>query len=268
MPRISAVMSVYNEERYLNESVDSILAQTFTDFEFIIVDDGSTDGTAEILSGYDDARVKVITQANQGLIPSLNTAIKQAGGEFLARMDADDISAPERFAKQVDFLRDNPGCGMCGTWYEEIDSTGARSGRKSFPTDDRELRRVLVKYNPFCHASVMMRRDLVEAVGGYDVELSRGGEDYDLWFKLAERAAIANLPEVLIKRRYTSANISTVRERDHISGALVARRRALASGRYPRVYYLYLIRPWFAMMVPAWMRGLIRRWFLVSVKES
>jgi len=124
-PKVTVLMPVYNGERYLNEAVDSILGQTFTDFEFLIIDDASTDKTPEILRSYDDPRIRVVTnEENLGLSKSLNKGLALARGEFIARMDADDVSYPYRLQVQHEFMTQHPGAGVIGSWAEYIDRKG------------------------------------------------------------------------------------------------------------------------------------------------
>src|SRR5258707_849690 len=136
-PRVSVVMSVYNGEKYLGEAVDSILAQTFTDFEFIIIDDGSEDRSPELIEAYVDSRISFLrNEKNVGLTRSLNKGLQVASGEYIARMDCDDVSLPDRFAKQVAFMDANSGVGACGTWALDIDGAGKVIGRRETLTGE------------------------------------------------------------------------------------------------------------------------------------
>jgi glycosyltransferase involved in cell wall biosynthesis len=140
MPRISVVMSVYNGEKYLRQAIESILQQTYTDFEFIIIDDGSTDSSREIIQSYDDKRIRlVINEQNIGLTKSLNKGIRLAKGEFIARMDADDISLPQRFEKQVAYLDSHPEVGVLGTYANIIDHRGKIINNIIFPTEHETI---------------------------------------------------------------------------------------------------------------------------------
>ena len=210
-PRITVALSVYNNAEYLAEALDSILAQTFADFELVIVDDGSTDRSPAIIDRYatTDLRIRVIRQANQGLVASLNHIIAEARGAYIARMDGDDLAMPERFARQVAFLDEHPDHGVIGTQIRTID---ARGRRRSEPPIDHPLSADIIAAalptaSPLCHPSVMMRRDILEAAGGYRPAY-RHCEDYDLWLRLAERTRIANLPERLHLYRYSPSQVS------------------------------------------------------------
>ena len=204
-PKVSVIMSVYNGEKYLQEAIESILNQTFENFEFIIVNDAATDKTKEILECYKekDSRIRIITNTvNIGLTKSLNKIIKRASGVYLARMDADDIALPQRLEKQVDFLRVHPEVGLLGTSSFEINKKGDIINKKKIPVLDSDIRFALIKSNPFFHSSVMMRKAILEKAGGYDknIEIS---QDYELWFRIAKETKMANLDEFLMKRRYT-----------------------------------------------------------------
>lgn len=266
-PKVSVIMAVYNSEKFLKEAIESILNQTFKDFEFIIIDDGSTDRSGEILEDYakKDSRIKVFHQENMGLTKSLNKAIKLAKGEYIARMDADDISMPERLEEQIQFLDQNPQVALLGTGYYEIDTFGKVIKKKRPPTSDTELRRVLIKYNPFFHASVMIRKNALQELRLYDENL-KYAQDYDLWLRISSKFKIANLSDILMMRRYTKKMLSFFQEREQIKCAVIARLRALRCGNYPEWYYLYLLRPCLSFMAPLSIKNPIRKWFLESGK--
>lgn len=200
MPKISVIMSVYNGERHLKEAIDSILKQTYNDFEFIIINDGSTDGTAQIFAEFQDQRLRILHQKNMGLPKSLNKAINLAQGKYIARMDADDIALPQRLEKQVRFLEENPSIAVLGSMCNEIDWRGNVTPCPVYPLTDAEIRKEIVKRNPFIHSSVIMRREIFNIVGLYN-EDCRYSQDYELWFRVIKHFKVANLPEILIMRR-------------------------------------------------------------------
>ncbi|WP_294240133.1 glycosyltransferase [uncultured Sphingomonas sp.] len=228
-PRITVALSVYDNAAYLSAALDSILAQSFGDFELLAVNDGSTDGSAAILDDYAarDSRVRVIHQANQGLIPSLNRIVEAARAPYIARMDGDDIALPERFARQVAFLDAHPDHGVVGTQIRGITPTGAlrQDHVVDHPVDFDRIVEALASDrpgSPLCHPSVMMRRDLVRAVGGYRAAY-RHCEDYDLWLRLAERTRMANLSERLMLYRYSDTQVSHRHVLSQNYGAAIAR---------------------------------------------
>jgi len=210
-PSISVVLPVYNGERYLSQAIDSVLGQTLEDFELIVVNDGSTDATADILRRYDDPRVVVLTQANRGLAASLNRAILEARAPILARMDGDDISEPDRLRQQVEYLHGNPQCVLLGSDVSVIDEEGEHLYRARTLTEDAELRRALADYlNPFFHGSVAMRRSAVVACGLYDERFPRYFEDMLLWMRLGKHGQLANLGAPLYRYRFNSASVSRI----------------------------------------------------------
>jgi glycosyltransferase involved in cell wall biosynthesis len=212
MPKVSVVMSVYNGERFLRQAVESILNQTFTDFEFIVVNDGSTDGTAEILADYAvaDPRLRLITQENRGLIKALNRAIGVARGEYIARMDADDISMTERLAIQVSWLDARPQIAVLGARFDEIDESGRVIRRGNRYVGSTLVERALLQGNTsvFCHGSVMFRRTCFEHVGGYREQFENAAEDYDLWLRMAEHYELDNIAETLYQHRLRLDSVS------------------------------------------------------------
>jgi glycosyltransferase involved in cell wall biosynthesis len=258
VPKVSVLMSVYNGASYLRQSVQSILDQTFLDFEFIIVNDGSTDNTQEILESVSDPRVQVLMQPNTGLTKALNRGLKLCRGEFIARMDADDLSMPERLERQLIFFDKHPEVGMVGTAYFEIDDNGRVLSEKACLLEDNQLRKVLIKYNPFCHTSTMIRKSVLSRVGFYD-ESFPYAQDYELWFRIAKHYKLANLPQFLTKNRIRDDNISFAFESQQLKYAIKARRKEIQSRHYPIYLYYYLLWPLIVMNVPASLRTWIRR---------
>jgi glycosyltransferase involved in cell wall biosynthesis len=207
-PKVTVLMSVYNGKKYLREAIDSILGQTFTDFEFLIIDDGSTDSSADIIRSYSDPRVRFIrNEKNMGLTRSLNKGIRLATGEYIARQDADDISLPERLEKQVRFLDQNKDVGLVGTYFFMINEAGKTICVWNRLPEGIDLKKILLKGNPFGHGSVMFRAECIEKVGPYREEF-KSVQDYDLWLRISEVYDVANIPEPLYKWRFHSKSIS------------------------------------------------------------
>jgi len=208
-PKLSVVMPVHNGERYLREAVESVLNQTFTDFEFIIINDGSTDTTQAILENYPDSRLVVVNREHQGLVASLNQGLTLARGEYVARQDADDISLSTRFATQIDYLDKNPEVVLVTSDYEIIDSKGCLLGRMRREGDPSLVAWYLLFYNHVAgHSLVVFRRDPVVDLGGYSGR-RRHIEDYDLWLRLSNVADIVILPDVLLRWRMHDESISS-----------------------------------------------------------
>ncbi len=253
-------MGVRNAEPWVQAAVESILAQTQQEFEFIVVDDGSTDRTGAILDGFVDPRLKVFHQPRAGLTRSLNRALRLASAPLVARMDADDVALPERFARQLDFLEHHPEVGLLGTGCHEISPSGEVLRTITPPADDGAIRRALIRRNPFIHSSVVMRREALEAAGGYDEGLPVA-QDYDLWVRMSRVTRLANLPEPLVLRRLTPGRVSSARDTDRLRAEVTVKLRALRSGAYPAWCVVYLAKPLLALAVPAGLRGLLRRGF-------
>lgn len=201
MSTVSVLLPVYNCEKFVAEAIDSILTQSFNDFELIIVNDGSTDRSAEIIRSYTDPRIVYIeNDQNAGLVRVLNSGLSMAQGVFIARMDADDISYPGRFEKQVSYLLAHPEIGVVGSAMQEINSEGRDLSSCRFPENHDLIAWALCFRNPIVHPSVMMRREILINNGGYPTELIIP-EDYYLWHLLISKTKFANLPEILIKYR-------------------------------------------------------------------
>jgi glycosyltransferase involved in cell wall biosynthesis len=211
-PVISVVMSVYNGEKHLRESINSILNQSYKDFEFIIINDGSNDGSLEILLEYQarDPRITIVNQNNIGLTRSLNKGIKLATSEYIARQDADDISLPTRLEKQLNYMVNHPEVAVIGCLGDVFNINGIlRTSRD--PRYSREgIKRHLASKNLFMHGSAMMRKSHLAKVGFYR-EFFLHSQDYDLWLRLSQYFDIDILPEHLYKYRVTPDAISVSR---------------------------------------------------------
>lgn len=206
MPKISVVMPVYNAEKYLREAMDSILAQTLGDFEFIIIDDGSTDASAEIVRSYSDARIRFYqNERNMGVAATLNRGLDLATGEYIARMDADDISLPERFAKQAAYLDAHPECAALGC---DMELFGAQIGTFAHAHTAGQLKVDLLFASALGHPTVMMRSTVVGREGLHYDEAYNGIEDYELWVRVAEKYDLGNLPEILLRYRMHAAQVT------------------------------------------------------------
>ena len=199
---VSVILPVYNGSKTIKRAVESILSQTFGDFEFLIINDGSKDDTPEILDSFDDNRIRILHQENRGLVFSLNRGIKNSQGKYIARMDADDIALPDRLQKQVDFMGKNPSVGILGTAVRVVYDDGTKRIRRR-PIDTASIKKNIVRICPFSHSSVMIRKEVFDTVGLYDS--SKDGskqllvEDYDLWVRiLVAGYEMANLSDVLM----------------------------------------------------------------------
>lgn len=207
-PRISVILPVYNGMAYLTAAIDSILAQTFSDFELIMIDDGSTDDSLKILDDYvlKDSRVRVVVRENRGLATTLNDAIDMAQGAWIARMDQDDIALPHRFARQLEWL-DKTGADIVGSWVQRFGTADRRVVR--LHQTDEAIKMEMLFCSPFAHPAVMMRSELVRKLR-YDRAWEKA-EDYDLWVRAAEAGwKMVNVPEVLLMYRMHTAQISTI----------------------------------------------------------
>lgn len=211
IPAISVVMSVYNGGPHLSGAIRSILAQTHGDFEFLILDDGSTDPSRQVIAAHAraDHRIRLIARENRGLVASLNELLDAARAPLIARMDADDLCAPERLARQLAFLRANPGYGIVGTDCDHIGLADELVSRPDVerPISDTALRRNLESGPLLHHPSVMFSRRLVVALGGYRDAFTHA-EDYDLWLRLSAVTCMANLPEKLLSYRVHDQQVS------------------------------------------------------------
>lgn len=207
MPRVSVILPAFNAEAYIKEAIESILGQTFRDFELIVINDCSADGTeAVILSFGDDRLVYVKNEENLGVAATLNRGLALARGEYIARMDADDISLPRRLELQAACLDAHPDIAVLGTNVETFDENGPqRTGWSA--TDPRQMNVDLFFSCGIAHPSVMMRKSVIEELGGYDREFE-GLEDYELWCRVSKGHGVTTLPEVLFRYRVHSGQVT------------------------------------------------------------
>lgn len=250
-------MPVYNNERYVAEAIESILKQTLEDFEFIIVDDGSRDGSGEILERFAarDGRIRLISRGHVGIVMALNEAAAQARGAFIARMDADDISRPTRLSRQVEYLRNNPDCLLVGCRVLLIDPRGAPICEFAQETTHEEIDRAHFELRwPLVHPAIVVRREALLSVGGYRRQYETL-EDYDLFLRLGERGRLANLPDVLLLyRQHLKSMCHAQSERQNAIREAIYReacvRRGIAATKVSA-----------AFIAPRWSRAtLARRW--------
>jgi hypothetical protein len=201
-PLVSVVMVVCNVERFLAEAIESILGQTYTEFEFIIADFGSADNSKSIVSSYaaKDSRIRLHEILPFGLIEARNTACSLARGRYIAMMDADDVAAPNRLELQFAFMQEHPQVGLLGGATEWINASGMPLRLVQFPTEDHEIRLELANRCPFSHPAAMIRSEAFALVGGYRTKFAQA-EDYDLWLRIAEHFKVANLKEVVLLYR-------------------------------------------------------------------
>ncbi len=201
-------MPVYNTEKFIREAIESILHQTFKDFEFLIVNDCSKDSSLDIILSYNDPRIQLINnQKTLGTSGCLNKGLQIALGKYIARQDSDDISLPQRLEKEMNFLENNPEAGLVGTFFIAINEEGEFLQEFRPFTHSKDLKKKLLTKNPFAHGSVMFRRECIEKAGNYREDL-KYFEDVDLWRRISQHFELANIPEPLYKWRLNTGSIS------------------------------------------------------------
>jgi hypothetical protein len=226
-PKVSVVMAVHNGERFVREAVGSVLGQTLSDLELVVVDDGSEDSTPEILREFakGDPRVVVHSQGNQGLARSLNVGFTLARAPLVARLDADDVAVPDRLERQYAFMAVTPAIGVVGGAVDYVNEEGRVFAEGvGYPLTDAEIRHALLSTTPFVHSAVMARKGAVQHVGGYRAQFLEA-EDLDLWLRVADQHAMGNVPETVARYRVHPGQ-ATVRRLELQSLCCVAARLA------------------------------------------
>lgn len=262
MPRVSVLMGVYNCAGTVEKSINSIVAQTFNDWEFIICDDGSEDSTVAIIREYAERepRIKLIqNEGNRGLSYTLNRCLRLAKGEYCARMDGDDVCDSTRLKKQVDFLNSHPEYGFVTSKMIRFDEQGVYQVPeyiKAYSPDKMDF----VKGSPFCHAPVMMRKTSYDAVCGYrDIPQTRGVEDYDLWFRLYAKGIQGFIFQEALYSMFDGRGAAKRRTFTRRLNEAWVRKEGYKALKIPLIYRVYIIKPIIVGLIPQWLYVLIRR---------
>ena len=222
-PAITVLMPVYNAERYIGEAIDSILRQTFTDFEFLIINDGSEDCSEEIILSYHDPRIRYVkNEKNEKLITTLNKGISIAKAKYIARMDADDISNPNRLYTQFEFMEQHPEVALSGSWFEMV---GHNSGIAKYAETHSEIMIKMLHQCHFCHPSVIMRKEAIDSFETKFDPLFIHAEDYDFFARIGEKFEVANIQEVLVKYRIHEQSISAQNKEMQHQNSLIIKKR-------------------------------------------
>jgi glycosyltransferase involved in cell wall biosynthesis len=229
-PLVSVILPVYNGAPYLEEAIQSILNQTYKNFEFIIINDGSTDNSAQMINKFsNDSRIRLFEQSNQGLAATLNRGIGLSKGAYIVRQDQDDISYPTRLEKQVSFMESHPDYGLVGTWASIMFDNKITSRFHKHPSVSSILTLDLLFDNPFVHSSMMIRKTAFDEVGIYSTDKSRQPpEDYELWSRIVRRYRVANIPEVLVMYREVANSMSRTGVNPFLEHVLLINRENLS----------------------------------------
>jgi len=222
-------MPVRDGARWLGDGITSIQNQTLTDFELIVIDDGSTDTSPQVIDtlSRSDRRIVAFRQERLGLVAALNRGLAASRGQFIARLDADDIAKAQRLERQAEYLESHAEVGLVGTWADKINEQGHVVGTLTPPSEGRELSALLDRTNPFVHSSVIMRKTVLEKVGCYRAAFA-GAEDYDLWLRMSETTGIANMTEYLLQYRVHPGSVSRTAQVRQLFSARLAQRAARA----------------------------------------
>jgi glycosyltransferase involved in cell wall biosynthesis len=260
-PTVSVILTTLNEEDFIENAIDAIVNQTFQDFEIIVVDGGSTDSTCEIIRSYDDDRITLVERQGLAHSPSLNVAIDIAKRKYIAKVDPDDISRPERLQKQVQYLDDHPEVGVLGVAYHVEDRIRGETYTRHCPTDDATIRREMTKYIPILHSGVMFRREAVVEAGLYDATID-DIEDLELWIRVGQRYNISNLDEVLVDKvvRPESAWHSSYGLGERTFQHSRMNFKAARMFSVPRYYYIFPFLRLVYAILPTQIKRIVRRW--------
>jgi len=265
MDLVSIIMPVYNASRFLEESIQSVLAQTYTNFELIIINDGSKDGSFEIIQKYQkqDKRILIIdNKKNLGVVKCLNIGLRKSSGDYIARIDADDIWFPEKLMKQISFLRNNPNISLLGSSVIPINKSGEEKGKKIFNDqvflEGEKLKEYLFKRNPFCHSSIIFPASIINEIGAYD-ENFINSEDYEFWFRILSKKEGTIKEEKFVKYRIYPEMISLKKRKEQTWYAIKAKVKGIKYFKKPLYYYSYLIFDLIDLIRPKFLSKLKKR---------
>lgn len=235
MIHLSVILPVYNGLPFLKDAIDSVLIQSFKEYELIIINDGSADNSEKIIKNFSDHRIHYVCQHNQGLAATLNNGIKLSNAKYIARLDQDDLMLQSRLAKQVEYLEQHPDCAMVGTWSKILVGNTITDRGHYHPTSHETLQLELLFDNPFVHSSIMMRAEAVRDVGCYCEDKShQPPEDYELWSRVARKYRVANLPEVLTVYREVEGSMSRTGDNPFLANVIQISAENLAAILTPK----------------------------------
>lgn len=271
-PKVSVLMTVKDGEKYVRTAIESILAQTFTDFECIIINDGSRDATADIIREYSDSRIIFLSNPNNlGLSKSLNIGLEKARGIYLARMDADDISVLHRFELQVNYLDAHPEIAVLGGGFSLIDADNKILQSFQFPLSHEVIVWSLAFFNPIVHPSVMMRTSVVKALDSYNVQLRRS-QDYDLWWRVSFSSKLGNLAETLVLLRQHATQVSREYRSDQLEHGIEINAKHLSRALREKVSSTLISNMWSGNVVLARdaleIGNLIWKWYRSNISKT
>jgi glycosyltransferase involved in cell wall biosynthesis/precorrin-6B methylase 2 len=250
-PQISVVMPVYNAEKYVKMAIESVLNQTYKNFEFIIINDQSTDSTLKIINSFKDFRIKVInTNKNIGVAKALNIGLNFIKGKYIARMDADDICVINRFKILKKYLDSHLKVGVVGSWVSKINDIGNVIKEEQPITKFLEIQKQIIYHNPIVHSTVMFRSSLIVKYGTYDERLN-GAEDWDLWLRYAKFTEIVNLPQILLKYRNNQDSISNKRIKKIEVANILLLAKAFTKYKYPIRHSWYILKTIISFIIPS-----------------
>ncbi|MBU6376336.1 MAG: glycosyltransferase family 2 protein, partial [Bdellovibrionales bacterium] len=232
--RVTVIIPAYNAESFLQETLDSLYIQKFRDFQILVVDDGSTDRTLELLEKQTDPRLKFVSYRNCGAGASRQRAMESVDSELIAFLDADDLAHPDRLGAQLSLFEQDESLVLVGSGLELINQDGVTVGFRSYPESDSAIRAMLPIENPVAQPAVMIRRSIAVLAGGYRVNEGDGAEDYDLWLRMARLGKLKNLPDHLTRYRLHKNQFKASRTRLQLRASLTVRKRAVFEYGYPR----------------------------------
>lgn len=259
-PKVTALITVFNEETWIHASVNSLLKQNFSDIEILVIDDGSDDATPDILADYNDPRLRVIRKERIGRAAALAFGMNEAKGEYVAVQDADDESYPERIGKQVSFLAEHKDVAWLGCGEERRDTQRGENAMRLYPQTDLALRRMSTRCIPYSHSGVMIRRSILQDGLNYDPAIPYL-IDFDLFLRVAELHRVANLPEVLVLRRVRNESFFQSQFKRRAQNRRLIQMSFGAVRRFglPAWYYFYPISRFAYDYFPNWAKFVIRR---------
>lgn len=266
-PVVSIVLPVYNYGNYIGAAIESIVNQSFKRWELVVINDGSTDNSRNIVESFSDSRIKLFNREHHGLVTASNFGMKRARGKYVVRMDADDIMAHLRLEEQVGYMEQNPEIGVLGTNVVKIDREENITGFIVYPERNEILRRILFRRNTLCHSSVLIREKVIREIGFYD-ERFRYAHDYELWLRIPKKYKFENLGKFLHAWRINPQGISKNKETRQLKFVIKAKIKAIKEGNLPLWSLVFIVKDLLVLVIPGFIKKFVRKNILYKIKHK
>ena len=264
-PAVSIILPVYNYGHYIGTAINSILNQSFEKWELLVINDGSTDNSQEVIQGFKDLRVKLYNRSHRGLVSSSNFGMKKSRGKYVIRMDADDVMLPERLETQVNYMEKNPKVAVLGSNVVKVNDDNVITGFIKYPGENEKIRKILRRRNTLCHSSTLIRKEVIQKIDYYDEEF-KYTHDYELWLRIPGEYKIINLNKFLHAWRWNEEGISRKKETVQLKFVIKAKIKAIKNKNIPVRSGFFILKDIFVLIFPKFVKNFIRKNIIQKIK--